>query len=262
MSLLFILSSSIVSTGINCQSGSSVQENFICEEGGIVRGDTTQNIIYLVFTGGDYSEGGLKIRETLLNHSIKAHFFFTGDFYRNEHHSDLIRTLKSDGHYLGAHSDKHLLYAAWNNRDSTLVTRDEFVSDLNDNYREMTKFSISRRDAPLFLPPYEWYNRTISDWAGEMGLTLINFTPGTTSNADYTTPDMSNYIDSETIKRNIFNYEKRSRHGLNGFFLLMHIGTHPTRTDKLYDHLDEILRELKHRGYRFDLFSKSYEHKP
>ena len=33
-------------------------------------------------------------------------------------------------------------------------------------------------EAYLFLPPYEWYNQTISNWAKELGLTLINYTPG------------------------------------------------------------------------------------
>ncbi len=35
-----------------------------------------------------------------------------------------------------------------------------------------------------------WYNAQISAWTAERGLTLVNFTPGTRSNADYTTPDM------------------------------------------------------------------------
>ncbi|MEZ4764225.1 MAG: hypothetical protein R3C26_13910 [Calditrichia bacterium] len=39
--------------------------------------------------------------------------FFTGDFYRNRANKKLIEHLRKDGHYLGAHSDKHLLYATW-----------------------------------------------------------------------------------------------------------------------------------------------------
>ena len=70
-----------------------------------------------------------------------------------------------------------------------------------------------------------------------------------TANADYTTPEMRNYLSSETIYRNIMAYEERE--GLNGFLLLMHIGTDPERTDKLYNRLDELIKALQRRGYQF-----------
>ena len=33
--------------------------------------------------------------------------------------------------------------------------------------------------------------------------------------------------------------------------LLIHIGTHPDRTDKFYNRLDDLIKELKTRGYSF-----------
>ena len=80
-----------------------------------------------------------------------------------------------------------------------------------------------------------------------MGTHLINFTPGTTSNADYTTPDMKNYLSSETIYDNILTFEEKN--GLNSFLLLLHVGTDPKRTDKMYDRLDDLIKELKVKGY-------------
>jgi len=223
---------------------------FTFSNGGIVRGDTTSKEIHLVFTGHKYNDGIEHIRKTLKENNIPAHFFFTGDFYRNN--KKFIAGLKKDGHYLGAHSDKHLLYAPWHNRDSLLITKDEFINDLHNNYLEMAKFGITRKNAQLFMPPYEWYNKTISKWANELGLTLTNYTPGTSSNADYTTPDMGEkYLSSEEIFNNILNYEKESNTGLNGFILLLHIGTNPDRTDKFYYKLDELISELSKRGYRF-----------
>lgn len=220
--------------------------------GGIIRGDTTEQKIYLIFTGGDYHEGGRFIRKTLRKQQVKASFFFTGDFYRLPANRKLIKGLRRDGHYLGAHSDKHLLYCDWANRDSLLVTQAEFLSDLAQNYREMARFGIAKTDAPFFLPPYEWYNDSISRWTGEWGLTLINFTPGTGSNADYTTPDMGDrYAPTDKIYRRILDFETNTPNGLNGFFLLLHIGTHPDRTDKFYYRLEDLLVELKKRGYGF-----------
>jgi peptidoglycan/xylan/chitin deacetylase (PgdA/CDA1 family) len=83
-------------------------------------------------------------------------------------------------------------------------------------------------------------------------LQLINYSPGTRSTADYTYPEMAErYTSSEEIYRSIIDFEANSPNGLNGFILLLHVGTDPRRTDKLYERLDELVNELKSRGYRF-----------
>ena len=114
----------------------------------------------------------------------------------------------------------------------------------------MAKFGIRKDDAPFFLPPYEWYNDSIAAWTKQLDFQLINFTPGTKSHADYTDPAMKNYIGSDDILASILRYEANNSSGLNGFILLMHIGAGPARTDKLYNKLPRLLRELKKRGYR------------
>ncbi|MFC5411334.1 polysaccharide deacetylase family protein [Larkinella bovis] len=219
-------------------------------QGAIIRGDTTIRQLALVFTGDEYAGGGEKIRQTLRRHRVPASFFLTGRFYRNPVFQNLIRSLKQDGHYLGAHSDEHLLYCDWTKRDSLLVSQTRFQDDLTQNYRAMQRFGIQSADARFFLPPYEWYNDTIAAWTRKAGLQLINFTPGTLSHADYTTPDLKNYCSSRVILQSIYAYEQRKSAGLNGFILLLHIGTHPARTDKLYDHLDDLLTHLQQKKYR------------
>ena len=78
----------------------------------------------------------------------------------------------------------------------------------------------------------------------------MNYTPGTRSHADYTTPDMGDrYVPTDTIMQSILEYEADDPAGLNGFFLLMHIGTAPAREDKLYLKLDSLIEELQDRGY-------------
>jgi len=115
----------------------------------------------------------------------------------------------------------------------------------------MAGIDIKKEKARFFLPPYEWYNATIASWTSELGLQLINFTPGTISHADYTTPGMNNYRSSDIIYKSIVDYEKNRRAGLNGFILLMHIGTDPKRTDKFYHRLPELLKYLRAKGYQF-----------
>lgn len=224
---------------------------FACDHGGIVRGDVSSKRMALIFTGGSFADGGGHIREVLKKKGVRAGFFFTGDFCRTPEFQALVRGLVSDGHYLGPHSDKHLLYCDWDDRAKTLVTAEEFRRDLLANYREMEKFGIARDKAPYFIPPYEWYNEDIVRWARGMGLVLFNFTPGTSSNADYTTPSMKEYLSSEAIYDRILAREKKDPHGFNGFILLIHIGTDPERTDKLYARLEDLITELESRGYRF-----------
>jgi len=222
---------------------------FLCDHDGVVRADTSVRRMSLVFTGGSFADGGGHIRQVLRDEGVKAAFFFTGDFYRTPAFEGLIRGLAADGHYLGAHSDRHLLYCPWEDREKTLVSREEFRADLEANFREMERFGIRRDEARLFIPPYEWYNREIAAWSRELGLTLFNFTPGTSSNADYTTPSMPGYLSSQTIFDRILAYEQKDPHGLNGFILLIHIGTDPERTDKFYFKLGDLIEALRKKGY-------------
>ena len=183
--------------------------------------------------------------------AIKGAFFLTGNFLRIEAYQEMVRGLAAEGHYVGAHSNNHLLYCDWTNRDSLLVSKEEFVEDLAGNYQELERLGVAKDKAFYYLPPYEWYNATISDWTSEWGLQLINYSPGTISHADYTTPEMSNYRSSETIFQSILTYESAQPNGLNGFVLLSHIGVDPARTDKFYHRLDELIVELQSRSYRF-----------
>jgi peptidoglycan/xylan/chitin deacetylase (PgdA/CDA1 family) len=224
---------------------------FVYDHGAIIRGDAAKKEIALVFTGHEFADGGTFIRDALRKKETRAGFFFTGDFYRNPANASLIKGLREDGHYLGPHSDKHLLYCPWENRDELLVTKEEFTRDILRNYDAMADLDIAKEEAPYFIPPYEWYNETIVGWAKELGLVLFNFTPGTLSNADYTTPDLANYRSSARIYQSIIDFEKSDPRGLNGFILLLHIGTHPGRTDKFYRRLEGLLTELRGDSYRF-----------
>jgi peptidoglycan/xylan/chitin deacetylase (PgdA/CDA1 family) len=222
---------------------------FLVDHGAIRRGDSTSKKIAIVFTGDEYGEGGSAIMAALQKENVKASFFFTGRFYRNLLFKELIRGLKEKGHYLGAHSNEHLLYCDWVKRDSLLVTKKQFNDDLDKNYMELRKLGITSSDARYFLPPYEWYNDSIALWTRERGLQLISFSPGTLSSADYTTTQDNNYRSSEIIYTSILNLEARQASGLNGFILLMHIGAGPGRTDKFYKRLPQLVKWLRKRGY-------------
>ncbi|MGV8092410.1 MAG: polysaccharide deacetylase family protein [Mangrovibacterium sp.] len=223
-------------------------------QGAIVRMDTTSKKVYLIFSAHDLKEGAKTIVHTLKDNQVKASFFLTGEFYADPENQSLLDRLILDGHFLGAHSDRHLLYADWKNRDSLLIDRRQFESDLKENYRKMGDIGIDAKSAKFFLPPYEWYNKKITDWSGQLGLTVINFTPGIRTNADYTTPDMPNYISSDALFENLKQFEKNDPHGLNGCIILIHMGTDPKRIDKFYKRLDELIKFLKKKDYQPERF--------
>ena len=245
-------------TFLSYLQGISQPLHFTMDHGAVIRTDSMKKVVSLAFTGHEFADGYETVRFVLNHYEIKASFFFTGDFYRNPDFKKMIRSLRADGHYLGAHSDKHLLYCRWEDRDQLLVSKDSFLLDLGNNYEAMRKVGIQKKEAPYFMPPYEWYNDSISQWTQKFGLTLINFTPGTSSNADYTYPELGQqYVDSQTILERILQYERE--HSLKGFILLLHIGTDPRRKDKFYRHLDELLTKLQQRGYSFATLWESME---
>lgn len=226
-------------------------ENAIYHKGGIVRLNPNERSIMLVFTCADMADGAPTVLKVLEEEKMHASFFMTGSFMNK--YPEFVRIMKKQHHYIGSHSYGHLLYSTWDKPDSTIITKEEFNDDMRKSFDALQNYGIKKKNARYFMPPYEHYNDTISAWAAEIGLQVINFTAGSTSNADYTTPDMKNYRSSETIYNNILQLEERE--GLNGHIMLFHIGTVDAREDKFYAyHLKKLITELKHRGYKFECF--------
>jgi peptidoglycan/xylan/chitin deacetylase (PgdA/CDA1 family) len=222
-------------------------QDIIDKEGAIIRSDTSSHNIYLCFTAHDYDEGFDHVLGVLARQKIHASFFLTGDFVRN--HKILVKSLVSQGHYVGAHSDQHLLYCDWIKRDSLLHSINTIKADIQHNLKALHDLEIY----PIyFMPPFEWYNKKVVEIAATLNQKTINFTSGTRSNADYTTPDMSNYRSSKDILKSIYQYE--SSNNMNGFHLLIHPGVSPLRKDKLYLHLDTLITYFKEKGYGFERF--------
>jgi peptidoglycan/xylan/chitin deacetylase (PgdA/CDA1 family) len=205
----------------------------------------------LVFTGHTFAESGQTILDELKRRHTKASFFLTGAFLANTNFTPLVVRIVNEGHYLGPHSDQHLLYCSWNPDHKTLVSYDAFKKDLLDNVERIVPLGIPRGAVRYFLPAYEHYNQQIADWSAECGLALINFTPGTRSNADYTNEADTNFVSSATIFDSITNRERQDPNGLNGYLLLLHLGSGPGRADKFHPFFRRLLDHLSAKGYQF-----------
>jgi len=222
------------------------------DHGGVIRGDSSKKQLALVFTGGDFGEGTGEILDALKARDIAASFFVTGGYLRKPEHQPFLKRIVEQRHYLGPHSDSHPLYCPWEDRTRTLVSEQFFKDDLRKNIDDLRhQYGAFGNAGPVyFIPPYEWFNDDQVRWAREMGVVLFNFTPGSGSNRDWAPEDHKSFVPSRQIIDDILKYEAtKDPHGLNGFLLLLHVGSQ--RRDKPYPMLGELLDELKRRGYGF-----------
>lgn len=248
----FLCAFSTISWGQTMTTDQDSRSTFTHDRGCVVRGPRDKKVIALEFTGGEYADGGTTILAELKKRGIKASFFFIGDFYRQPKFKELIERIRDEGHYLGPHSDKHLLYATWSSPPKPLVSQQEFDDDLTSNLLEIERFGVPREKARFFIPPYEHFTQEIADWTKARGMVLVNYTTGTRSHADYMLDNDPKFATSEEMVATVLKKEEEDPDGLNGWMLLMHVGAGPGRTkDHLYDHLGAMLDELMRRGYTF-----------
>jgi endoglucanase len=187
----------------------------------------------------------------LQQRTIKAGLFVTGNFIRQQKLQPLLKRAIAEGHYIGPHSDSHPLYASWEERDKTLVTKAFFTRDLQKNIAGLREIGALRRDQPaLFIPPYEHYNGDQAFWSRELGVILFDMTPGCGSNRDYIKEGAPHFVGAQKIYDDILAYERKDSHGLNGFVLLLHLGS--GRKDPFHQMLGPLCDELSKRGYEFE----------
>ena len=242
--ILYILLVLVTSCTVSATS-SDVTDRF----GTVIQRRGVGKAIYFVFTADSAFEGAPIILDVLKKHNAKGSFFLTGNCLRMPEHETTIRRIIADGHYVGGHSDRHLLYADWDEARTNLVTADSLILDLRANYAELEQFGITKENATYFLPPYEWYNAENVQAIRSFGVTPVNFSPRLRTSDDYTTPDMSHFRSSQELIDELFLFE--AQHTLDGAIILIHPGTSQLRTDKLYLRFDEILQRLSSLGYTF-----------
>ncbi|MBL7759831.1 MAG: glycoside hydrolase family 9 protein [Sediminibacterium sp.] len=248
-SLIYLLAAQEAASGKKAPAINQTPATRVISKGAVIKAvPASGKSVSLVFTADEFGEGLPAITQTLQKEKVQGSFFFTGRFYRNPAFTKNIQELIKGRHYLGPHSDQHLLYADWNKRDSLLVSYTQFNNDLNQNFNAMKAFGIQPERVRYFIPPYEWWNDSIASWTNWRSMELVSFTPGTYTNADYTWPNMGKaYRSSNDLMSKIHTLLNDDQ--LNGSILLIHAGTDPRRTDKFYHRLGELIQLLKQKGY-------------
>jgi peptidoglycan/xylan/chitin deacetylase (PgdA/CDA1 family) len=221
------------------------------KDGAIIRGPRDKKQIALVFAGHEFAEGGETILNELARHKAQASFFLTENLLKKRPFGPLVQRVCEEGHYLGPHSGKHLLYCSWEEPKQTLVTPEQFNSDFSANLSGISSWLQSSPLPGYFLPPYENCDFHVAQWAGSYSYVTVNPTPGTLSGADITGETETNFLSSQAIFDSIMARERQDAHGLSGFILLFHLGSGPGRTDKFHARFGELLDPLATKGYQF-----------
>jgi peptidoglycan/xylan/chitin deacetylase (PgdA/CDA1 family) len=251
ISSLPIIAITIFASAIRSAPSSTADRLTRDKYGAIIRGDIKAKKLALIFTGDEFGESTEPILDTLKQRRIKGAFFVTGNFVRQPALRKLLERAIAEGHYVGPHSDSHPLYASWDDRDKSLVTEKFFTNDLKKNIADLRSIGALHKSQPVFfIPPYEHFNRDQVLWSRKIGATLFNFTPGSGSNRDYAREGDPHYVASRKILEDIVAFERNDEHGLNGFALLLHLGS--GRKDPFHRLLASLCDTLAGRGYGFE----------
>ena len=244
-----------------CKGTANTAPEFITDDCGVVqRFHPDEKTVYLVFTGhfstndNGYFEkfdGIEPCLDTLAKFGIKGSFFPTGNCFREPKYENSIKRIINEGHYLSAHSSRHLLLCTEDENKTTLVSQDSLAKDFAEMEQELNRFGLTKEQYNWLIPPYENYNKETADGMRALGYKLLNPTDGIVTGMDWMAPGHPEYMSAAQQVQNIFDFEKE--HNLNGTIILVHAMVYPGRedSDRVFTHLGGIIRRLQDLGYNF-----------
>lgn len=244
-----------------CAWGSSIQKpspikHVTDRYGAVVAMDCrecSERPVYLIFTADSMFEGGNFALDVLHDKGTPASFFFTGNFLRDSlHNKRVIKKAIANGHYVGAHGNRHILLADWDEKRTTLARADSALRDMQDCMAELSKYGIDTTCTRFVVPSFEWYNAEHTNAFSHNDYITVTMSPGLLTYLDFTVPDMTAYCTSDSIWENFI--ENLQNDNLIGKIILIHLGTQPERTDKFYLRLPAMIDSLHSRGYTLRRF--------
>lgn len=216
--------------------------------------DGIERPVYLIFTADSMFEGGNFALDVLHAKKAVASFFFTGNFLRDSlQNKSVIDRAIADGHYVGAHGDRHILLADWDENRTTLARADSALRDMQDCMVELSKYGIDTLLTRYVVPSFEWYNREHTEIFSRNGYITVTLSPGLLTYLDFTVPEMTAYCTSDSIWENFT--ENLKNDNLSGKIILIHLGTQSDRVDKFYLRLPAMIDSLQARGYILKRFT-------
>jgi len=220
----------------------------------VSRVDGIKKELALTFDGGSLNIGTEKILDILKETGVHCTIFLTGAFIRK--YPGLVLRMVEDGHEIGNHSYNHP-HLTKLEIDGSNVTLDgvnrEFVYNQLHKTDSLFYALTHRSMAPYWRAPYGELNNNILLWAAEAGYKHIGWSQRCDTWDWVADTGSVLYRSNGQILEHVLKLEEKS--GLDGKILLMHLGTE-RKADYPYMILEEMIKTLQERGYRFARISE------
>lgn len=209
-------------------------------------GKKSKKIAYLTFDDGP-SANTKKILDTLQAEDVKATFFVIGQGLKNEDKQALIKRIGEEGHQLGNHTYTH-------NYSYIYSSKDAFLKELNQLEEEIkkltgTKMTMVRFPGGSNNKLYKKYNKSgenvmaqIKEELKQKGYVYVDW------NVDSMDAKTKELKSKEAITKAVVSQAVKQDQAV----ILMHDAQAKTTTAEA---LPEIIRQLKEKGYEFDILT-------
>lgn len=240
---------------IDAQTRKDIRETLLSGPGDINRGDPQKMKVAITFDGGSHGNAAARILDLLSERGLTATFFLTGSFIK--HYPDLTRRIIEEGHEVGNHTfdHPHLTSYEKNGRHETLpgINARKMRAELEKNNLLFKKVT-GKNMIPMWRAPYGEHNRQIRKWALDAGFRHVSWTydPKTRMSLDtldwVADRESGLYLSSSQIIRKIISFDSKTKKGLGGGIILLHLGSERV-DDPFYPNLARLLDEIEERGY-------------
>ena len=194
-------------------------------------GDPEEKVLYLTFDAGYENGHTAAILDTLKRHDVKAAFFLVGNYLQKN--ADLVRRMADEGHIVGNHTMTHPDMSAITDKAAFQAE----LEGLETLFKEVTGKELPK----YYRPPQGIYSEENLKMAKELGYQTV-FWSLAYKDWDNNKQPGAEYALGKLIPRTH-----------NGAVILLH-STSQTNADVL----DELLKQWKSLGYRFETIDKLF----
>ena len=194
-------------------------------------GDSEEKVLYLTFDAGYENGCTAQILDTLKKHDVKAAFFLVGNYLQKN--ADLVRRMVDEGHIVGNHTMTHPDMSAITDQGAFQAE----LEGLETLFRDITGKELPK----YYRPPQGIYSEENLKMAKELGYQTVFWSLA--------------YKDWENDNQPTADYAlgKLIPRTHNGAVILLH-STSKTNAEVL----DELLKQWKTLGYRFETIDKLF----
>ncbi|KHE68074.1 polysaccharide deacetylase family protein [Halobacillus sp. BBL2006] len=196
---------------------------------------TSRKVVAITFDDGPSSEYTPRILSLLDKYKAKATFFVVGS--RVVENPEIVKNIVSSGHELANHTYSHPNFNG--------LPPEKMKEEMDKTYQSIKEIAHTR--PKLFRPPGGYYNDPIVETANDQGYTVVLWS-WHQDTFDWRNPGVNSIVN------------KVLRKTRNGDIILFHdFGGDRTQTIQA---LEQILPELKKRGYEFITVSELVQLSP